>query len=247
VATWIVHLRLAENLLEMIPDLNAEAFAVGNVAPDSGIPDENWENFHPPPEVSHFQDPDQERWTIADLNFYRRYLSIEVRARDDAKRFSFLLGYFFHLVTDNLWADRIARPTMEKFKREFDGDPKFIWEVKRDWYGLDLEHVRQHPESIYWHSFIPAEYEEDYLEFMPQEAIQQRIQHIKDLYQRTDDEIEEWWGKTPELYLSREEMEYFIEVATRILYEIYVSLFIHNLDPKGLTSGLELDALTELK
>ena len=116
-ATWIVHLRLAENLLEEIPDLDRDAFALGNVAPDSGIPEGNWEHFSPPLEVSYFQDPDLERCTIADLNFYRRYLSTGVRTSDDARRFSFLLGYIFHLVTDNSWADRIARPTMEKLQK----------------------------------------------------------------------------------------------------------------------------------
>ncbi|MBN1303008.1 MAG: hypothetical protein JXA13_01130 [Anaerolineales bacterium] len=32
-------------------------FAIGNIAPDSGIPDENWENLEPPPEVTHFKKP----------------------------------------------------------------------------------------------------------------------------------------------------------------------------------------------
>ncbi len=52
-ATWIVHLRIAENLLACIPALDAAQFAIGNVAPDSGIPDEKWEKFDPPPEVTH--------------------------------------------------------------------------------------------------------------------------------------------------------------------------------------------------
>jgi hypothetical protein len=43
-ATWIAHLRLAENLLERIPGLDEAQFAIGNVAPDSGIPDENGRN-----------------------------------------------------------------------------------------------------------------------------------------------------------------------------------------------------------
>lgn len=242
-ATWIVHLHLAEILLARIPDLDEEAFALGNVAPDSGTPDGNWENFDPPPQVSHFQVPDQERWGIADIDFFQRYLSPNRQGEKNVKRFSFLLGYFFHLVTDNLWADRIGRPTMEKFKTDFDADPKFIWQVKRDWYGLDLAHVRQNPDSIFWQTFIPAEYKEDYLDFMPKEAIQQRIQHLKGLYQRTDDEFEEWYGRRPDKYLSEEEMDKFIELTTETLFEIYESLFIHSIDPMGLKSALELDML----
>ena len=51
-ATWIVHLRLAENLMQMIEGLDAPQFAIGNIAPDSGMPDEKWEKFEPPVEVT---------------------------------------------------------------------------------------------------------------------------------------------------------------------------------------------------
>lgn len=37
-ATWIVHLRLAERLLPLIQGLDEAYFAIGSVAPDSGIP-----------------------------------------------------------------------------------------------------------------------------------------------------------------------------------------------------------------
>jgi hypothetical protein len=54
-ATWIVNLRIAEHILSKIDYLDADYFVIGNVAPDSGIPDENWETFDPPPEVTHFK------------------------------------------------------------------------------------------------------------------------------------------------------------------------------------------------
>lgn len=110
--TWICHLRLAENLLSRIPSLDPHAFAIGNIAPDSGIPDENWQTFNPPKHITHFGNED-ETWGIADLDFYRQYL-MDV-SPDDGVRYSFLLGYFFHLVTDNLWAVEIWRPHKEKY------------------------------------------------------------------------------------------------------------------------------------
>jgi hypothetical protein len=42
-ASWIVHLRIAENLLAKFPELDERQFAIGNIAPDSGWPDEKWE------------------------------------------------------------------------------------------------------------------------------------------------------------------------------------------------------------
>jgi hypothetical protein len=102
-ATWITHLRLAENLLGMIDGLDVHSFALGNIAPDSGIPDEKWENFTPPKKVSHFIVPtEDDAWRIADLEFYRGYFLPELWDGDGSQRYSFLLGYYFHLVTDNL-------------------------------------------------------------------------------------------------------------------------------------------------
>jgi hypothetical protein len=241
VATWIVHLRIAENLLGMIAGLDEENFVTGSIAPDSGMPDENWEKFDPPPEVSHYETSLQSRWKMADLDFYRQYLSSLDMYADDRKRFSFLLGYFFHLITDNMWADQIGRPTKERFIEEFENDSKFIWQVKRDWYGLDFDYVRTNPGSIFWRVFLDAEYESHYLDFMPQQAVHERLEYIKELYQRTDDEIEEWYGKRPNKYLSESDMDQFIESATLLLSKVYEGLFVHSLKTTGQTTVLELD------
>ncbi len=151
-ATWIAHLRIAENLLERIPDLDPGQFAIGNIAPDSGIPEENWEKFNPPPDVTHFKRSKSVHKDIADLDFYRDYLA-EIQP-DDIPRFSFRLGYFFHLITDNLWTIQVGKPTQERFPEQFAADDKFIWEVKKDWYGLDHIYVREHPDCLYWRIFL---------------------------------------------------------------------------------------------
>lgn len=192
-ASWIVHLRIAEALLGRIQPLDEAAFAVGNIAPDSGVPDEKWEKFSPPPEVSHFQNGHSVNRDLADLDFFRRYLHPLAESRQDARRFSFLLGYFIHLVTDNLWALKVGRPTRQKFLAQFEGDKDFIWEVKRDWYGLDFEYVRGQPESLFWRVFLPVSFSGDYLDFMPPSAIQQRVDYIKAFYQRADEEVEKWY------------------------------------------------------
>lgn len=220
-ATWIVHLRLAENLLDLINGLAPDYFAIGNIAPDSGIPDEKWETFDPPSEVTHFQAAESEYWQIADLEFYRRYLLPAQEKPVDTQHYSFLLGYFFHLVTDNLWEDLVNKPTKELFAAQFTADPEFGWEVKRDWYGLDFEHVRTHPHSVFWKIFLKCQYDKNFLDFIPPGAIQARINYIKHFYQRTDEKLEAWYGRRPDKYLSQEEMERFIEIASGKLYWIY--------------------------
>jgi hypothetical protein len=224
-ATWIVHLRLAENLLLMIEGLDPPQFAVGSIAPDSGIPDEKWETFRPPVEVTHFETSGDSTWRMADLAFYRRYVAPLKHQNDDRMCFSFRLGYFFHLLTDNLWEHKIVHPTKVRFAAEFEADPDFGWEVKRDWYGLDLHHVRTNPDSIFWCVFLGSEYTQDHLDFMPQEAVKQRLEYIKTLYQRTDEAIEKNYGQRPCKYLSESDVEDFLKVGTERLYGIYRRLW----------------------
>jgi hypothetical protein len=47
-ASWIIQLHIADALLGLFPKLDPACFVVGNIAPDSGIPDEKWETFRPP-------------------------------------------------------------------------------------------------------------------------------------------------------------------------------------------------------
>ena len=94
-ATWIAHLRLAENLLQMIDGLDPSQIAVGSVAPDCGIRDAKRDKFNPPAEVTHFLVSGDCARRIADLEFYRRYLTTLKHQNDDIMRFSFCLGYFF--------------------------------------------------------------------------------------------------------------------------------------------------------
>jgi hypothetical protein len=236
-ATWIAHLRLAENLLERIPDLDEAQFAIGNVAPDSGIPDENWEKFDPPPQVTHFKISEGVHKEIADLNFYRQYLA-DVSPGDRA-RFSFRLGYFFHLVTDNLWSSKVGVPTSERYAAEFAADPKFIWTVKQDWYGLDFIHVRDYPDALFWRVFLNAEPIGFDLDFLPLAALNQQMQYIKGFYQRTDEKIQASTTRVYQ-YLNQVEMDRFIAETTGTLEKIYRILWHEKKETKGHLSALQL-------
>lgn len=236
-ATWIAHLRIAEDLLNCIPGLDPGQFAIGNLAPDSGIPDENWEKFTPPPEVTHFKRSTSVHKDIADLDFYRRYL-VGISATD-AGRYSFRLGYFFHLITDNLWTIKIGRPTSERWAGQFANDKKFIWEVKEDWYGLDHIYVRKHPESLYWRVLLDAEPTSVDLDFLPPQALPRQLRHIKAFYQRDDDEIRTMMNR-PMIYLSQEAMDQFVEDATNLIFRIYQLLWPVPPNLDGRFSALEL-------
>ena len=55
-ASWMIHLRVADLLMDRIPGLDETAFVMGNIAPDSGVPNSDWTKFQPPKDVSHFNE-----------------------------------------------------------------------------------------------------------------------------------------------------------------------------------------------
>ena len=59
-ASWMVHLRVADELLKKIEKLDEQAFVIGNIAPDSGVPNEDWTVFQPPKDVSHFSEKEEQ-------------------------------------------------------------------------------------------------------------------------------------------------------------------------------------------
>jgi hypothetical protein len=239
-ASWIVHLRIAENLLQLVPGLVPAAFLVGNIAPDSGIPDERWENFTPSPKVTHFQVM-RDGWNhTADLDFYRGFLLPTSVGADQAVN-SFRLGYFCHLITDNLWGKNIGLPTMKRWAAQFSADKDFIWVIKKDWYGLDYIYLRDHPDCIFWRLFLTVQAETGGLDFLPLEAVKQRVEYIQEYYQRKDEEVQQAYRREY-IYLTASEMDRFVDESTQKLFRIYQQLWIQGADPGGLSSALDLKA-----
>lgn len=146
-------------------------------------------------------------------------------------------------MTDNLWGEVVYNPTLERFAEEFAADPDFIWEVKHDWYGLDFEYVRGYTDSLFWRVFLGSEYNANFLDFMPPEAVRQRLAYIKDLYQRTDEKIEAHYIQHPGCFLTIEEMDDFIEEAAEQLDRIYQLLWLEDVVMPEAHNTLEVSGL----
>ena len=238
-ATWIVHLRIAELLLGQIAGLDAPLFAVGNIAPDSGIPDEKWEKFTPDPAVTHFKVETDTYYGCADLEFFRRHLLPLRDGESDPLGYSFLLGYFCHLLTDNLWWQIIDKPNRERYGEQFAIDRNFIWEIKQDWYGLDQRYVREHPGSLFWRVFLNCAYDRADLDFLPKEATQQRIAYIQKFYQDDGEPIHQMMAR-PFIYLSQAQMDAFVEEAAATIAKVQRRVWQADEALEGKVSGLEL-------
>lgn len=241
-ASWIVHLRVAEDTFSQISGLDEALFAIGNIAPDSGIPDEKWEHFNPPPEVTHFSLGKGADYRCADLDFFRKYL-LPLRGKAvDPARFSFILGYYFHLLTDNNWARRIGRPTQKRYADQFAADRSGMWEaVKNDWYGLDHRYVQTHPDSLFWRVFRTCHYDRHDLDFLPLEAVQQRVAFIQEMYQQRDAETIAL-AAGPFVYLPPQELEAVVAETICLCQEAYRLLWVEGSHPGEAKSILALMA-----
>ncbi len=240
-ATWIAHLRIAENLLRKMPELDPAQFAIGNIAPDSGIPDEKWEKFTPPAEITHFNHSGHPLWHLADLEFYRTYLIPIWDIANDPQnlKYSLRLGYFIHMATDNLWYERIILPVRSQFAAEFERHPEFIWEVKKDWYDHDFRYLRSHPKSLFWRIFLNAEVLSPELDFLPDEALNQRVDYIRKYYQSRDDEVD-LMARRPFKYLPASKMDAFVSETSRRLGRIAPLLQNGTVNTNGHTTVWQL-------
>ena len=60
-AEWVSHLIVADRVLEILPWLKKHEFCVGNIAPDCNIPNEDWSEFTPSREITHWMKSERKK------------------------------------------------------------------------------------------------------------------------------------------------------------------------------------------
>jgi hypothetical protein len=157
----------------------------------------------------------------------------------DIELISIRLGYFFHLITDNLWYAQVGRPAWERWRADFQTESAFWNEIKSDWYGLDHAYVRAHPEALFWTTFVHCHYERDDLPFLPPQAIRRQLAYIQDWYRSEDDEIRAMLVR-PFVYLSPVQADAFVDIACEQLMRVFRKVWQTGADGDGRVSALEL-------
>lgn len=211
-ATWIAHLRVAENFLKILKDIDKIPFVAGNIAPDSGVPNEDVSNFEPPVTITHWKD---ENDIIDAEGFYNKYVKSE-RAMKDKEFYSFALGYYLHLLTDIEWGNMyLIKKEEPLYKDNLAKDPKFIWRIKDDWYGLDYLFLKENQDSLFFNCFQNIVEVKDYLDYFPKGAFTEKFKYIREMY------LEEFMNPPSTfIYLTKEEMDSFVQNATLRIREI---------------------------
>ena len=210
-ASWMVHLRIADKLLDLIPNLSDTEFIAGNIAPDSGVPNEDWSAFSPPTSVSHFKSGDKKANPEA---FAAKYFTH--RQDYNQEQYSFYLGYLTHLLTDVLWSEQIARPALDRAGKTNAPDREaYIWELKKDWYDLDFMYLRDHPDFRGFRLYREAvDFRNDYMDEFSPDAFENRRQYITSFYLAGREDLDREYP-----YLTEREMKLFVDGSVHAILD----------------------------
>ena len=213
-ASWMIHLRIADLILDRIKDLSAEEFIMGNIAPDSGVPNEDWTAFTPSTAVSHFRlDDGTGKKKIDVASYIDRYFSDELRAKYDKKAYSFFLGYLTHLLTDCLWSDRIAHPSMAPYLAS--GNRQMIDKIKVDWYDLDYLYLRNNPDFRGFKIYKSIEsFPNAYMDIFSRDAFDNRRAYIVGFYKQENNNLDREFP-----FLTEDDTDRFVEEACAEIFQ----------------------------
>lgn len=225
-AEWVSHLIVADRVLKKLPRLKKHEFCIGNIAPDCNIPNEDWTEFTPPRQVTHWMTGEKKKASDC-FRFCEEYIiGRQDRIRTE-EELSFLLGYYTHLITDAelqritrdpgriaaAWARAKQFPELaEKAKgmeETWDGFKKLFPDRKdrlKDFFVIEREYLDAHPESGYLTELKDLDSFPDYLDYLPRGAIPAKVRMM--YYMPTLEE-----GTYPFVGYSREEYAGFLDSA----------------------------------
>lgn len=217
-ASWMIHLRIADKLLDQIPGLSPIEFIMGNLAPDSGVPNEDWSRFSPSTKVSHFRVDDGSGKRQIDLRAYcDAYFSPALRKTYNEKQDSFYLGYYTHLLTDCFWSDRIADPTQRRFADLFRADRRTAWaRIKEDWYDLDFLYLKKHPGFRAFRAYLGSVgFVNTYMDIFAPDAFDNRREYITSFYLQENNNLDREYP-----YLTEAEADRFVDECVEYILEV---------------------------
>ena len=209
-ASWIVHLRIADKILDRIEALDESAFILGNIAPDSGVPSEDWSTFTPPGNVTHFRTKPGDKTSIDIERYVHDYFSDEKIKHYSNREYSFFLGYYTHLLTDIEWAKMVYSAGLceENARKENMSYIDFVWKNKKDWYDLDFLYLEEHPRFRAFRIYEEAgDIKNVFMDIFAEDAFENRRDYICGYY-RSDNHGD---LHRDYQYLTKERSDRFVE------------------------------------
>lgn len=183
-ASWMIHLRIADELLMRLPRIDETAFVMGNIAPDSGVPNSDWTEYHPPKAITHFYKKTESGRTIDVDSFCKRHFDPALISAYSLKEYSFFLGYYLHLLTDVRWTETILSGLKTDYPNAYaENKHKLIEAAKEDWYDLDFLYLEKHPDFRAFAVYENAVgFDNVYMDIFSRDAFDNRRQYICGFY-----------------------------------------------------------------
>lgn len=228
-ATWVSHLMIADSVLKRFPQLDRHGFCVGNITPDCNVENEDWSSFIPSWEMTHWMSGDRKQASDCD-RFYKEYIEGRREYIETDEEYSFLLGYWSHLITDAeyqrftrdeervaaAWKRIMNHPILcqkaSGMGESWDSIKKLIDKNDRmkDIYTIEAGYLEQHPESGYFTEILGLKNFPRYIDYLPEGAIVRKIGVMGYLPRKET-------GKYPYTAMTKEEYRNFLDRTVELV------------------------------
>lgn len=228
-STWVTHLMIADRVLECIPELCRHEFCVGSIAPDCNVENEDWTQFTPSREITHWMSGEMKMASDCE-RFFSEYIEKRKDKINSAEEISFLLGYYAHLAADaeyqryNRDTDRVKavwkriksynelREMSEGMEENWDSVELLIAfdERKKDIHSIEREYLENNPGSGYLTEIMGLEYFPDYIDYLPAGAIVRKVGIMGHMPQTKT-------GRYPYIAMSKKEYSIFIDSSANLV------------------------------
>lgn len=191
-ANWITHMMIADRLIDMGLAVDKRGFCVGNIAPDCNMENEDWTEFTPSREVTHWM-TGSEKDTADYDGFYDRYIRGRNFASEEER--AFFLGYYSHLIADAEFQKFFHEPEMvaarferiknvPEYEARVSGMPETHDTLRKaftrqerlgDLTDIEREYLRRRPDSGYNTVLRNITEFPDYIDYLPKGAVARKI------------------------------------------------------------------------
>jgi len=226
-ATWITHLMIADKIMESCPELDRHGFCVGNIAPDCNVENEDWTAFKPSRKITHCMKGNDKQVSDCD-DFCTEYIQKRKETIQSNEEYSFLIGYYVHILTDALFYqclhDVKRLPHIWERIQSVDSLREQAKGCLHDWMSLrnliskserlqelnamEAEYLQENPNSGYLTEILPLKEFPDYIDYLPHGSIVRKI-GVMGYLPEVDKNL------TTPIIMSRDELKTFVnETAT---------------------------------
>lgn len=189
---WITHLIIVDKLFAMGINLDERGFAVGNIAPDCNVENDDWTRFTPSREITHWM-KGEGKLSVDYEGFFEEYIREKGFLSNEHK--AFLWGYYSHLVTDVEFQKYIrnverVKNTYKRLKenvdmhsqiknlpKDFDTLKKVFGKINifNDIIIQEINYLKENPKSRYTTIIKEIHDFPDYIDYFPKGAIVRKI------------------------------------------------------------------------